>query len=226
MNRFGFAFLSLLFFSPLTLLAQSESSQVDLKVDNKEDVSEMQTDEKDRSGGSEGGLFYSTWGIGVQGSYNYTNEILFGGDVSSQSTSSSGGSSGTTIEVETNIQTVNAYARYYLRDLEFTDGLFGQAGLAFRNWNGKGTITEENTKAKLASIKMNWSPMVLVTGVGWHKVWSFGMSTAISFNASIGGSRTVEYTENMLRFSDATKSNLEENTDFPTNFVIYIGYSF
>ena len=226
MNRFGFAFLSLLFFSPLTLLAQSESSQVDLKVDNKEDVSEMQTDEKDRSGGSEGGFFYSTWGIGVQGSYNFTNEILFGGDVSSQSTSSSGGSSGTTIEVETNIQTVNAYARYYLRDLEFTDGLFGQAGLAFRNWNGKGTITEENTKAKLASIKMNWSPMVLVTGVGWHKVWSFGMSTAISFNASIGGSRTVEYTENMLRFSDATKSNLEENTDFSTNFVIYIGYSF
>ena len=226
MNRFGFAFLSLLFFSPLTLLAQSESSQVDLKVDKKEDVSEMQTDEKDRSGGSEGGLFYSTWGIGVQGSYNFTNEILFGGDVSSQSTSSSSGSSGTTIEVETNIQTVNAFARYYLRDLEFTDGLFGQAGLAFRNWSGTGTITEDKTKAKLASIKMNWSPMVLVTGLGWHKVWSFGMSTAISFNASIGGSRTVEYTENMLRFSDAIKSNFEENTDFPTNLVIYLGYSF
>jgi len=226
MNRFGFAFLSLLFFSPLTLLAQSESSQVDLKVDKKEDVSEMQTDEKDRSGGSEGGLFYSTWGIGVQGSYNYTNEILFGGDVSSQSTSSSSGSSGTSIEVETNIQTVNAFARYYLRDLEFTDGLFGQAGLAFRNWSGTGTITEDKTKAKLASIKMNWSPMVLVTGLGWHKVWSFGMSTAISFNASIGGSRTVEYTENMLRFSDAIKSNFEENTDFPTNLVIYLGYSF
>ena len=226
MNRFGFAFLSLLFFSPLTLLAQSESSQVDLKVDNKEDVSEMQADEKDRSGGSEGGLFYSTWGIGVQGTYNFTNEILFGGDVSSQSTSSSSGSSGTSIEVETNIQTVNAYARYYLRDLEFTDGLFGQAGLAFRNWSGTGTITEDKTKAKLASIKMNWSPMVLVTGLGWHKVWSFGMSTAISFNASIGGSRTVEYTENMLRFSDAIKSNFEENTDFPTNLVIYLGYSF
>ncbi|HJL59842.1 MAG TPA: hypothetical protein QF621_05775, partial [Candidatus Thalassarchaeaceae archaeon] len=99
MNRFGSAFLSLLFFSPLTLLAQSESSQVDLKVDKKEDVSEIQTDEKDRSGGSEGGLFYSTWGIGVQGTYNFTIEILFGGDVSSQSTSSSGGSSGTSIEV-------------------------------------------------------------------------------------------------------------------------------
>ena len=211
---------------PFAVFAQQGESEGEPEVVKPEEASEMQTDEKDRSGGSEGGLFYSTWGIGVQGSYNFTNEILFGGDVSSQSTSSSGGSSGTTIEVETNIQTVNAYARYYLRDLEFTDGLFGQAGLAFRNWNGTGTITEEKTKAKLASIKMNWSPMVLVTGVGWHKVWSFGMSTAISFNASIGGSRTVEYTENMLRFSDATKSNLEENTDFPTNFVIYIGYSF
>jgi len=211
---------------PFAVFAQQGESEGEPEVVKPEEASEIQTDEKDRSGGSEGGLFYSTWGIGVQGSYNFTNEILFGGDVSSQSTSSSGGSTGTTIEVETNIQTVNAYARYYLRDLEFTDGLFGQAGLAFRNWNGKGTITEENTKAKLASIKMNWSPMVLVTGVGWHKVWSFGMSTAISFNASIGGSRTVEYTENMLRFSDATKSNLEENTDFPTNFVIYIGYSF
>ena len=211
---------------PFAVFAQQGESEGEPEVVKPEEASEMQTDEKDRSGGSEGGLFYSTWGIGVQGSYNFTNEILFGGDVSSQSTSSSGGSTGTTIETETNIQTVNAYARYYLRDLEFTDGLFGQAGLAFRNWNGKGTITEENTKAKLASIKMNWSPMVLVTGVGWHKVWSFGMSTAISFNASAGGSRTVEYTENMLRFSDATKSNLEENTDFPTNFVIYIGYSF
>jgi len=211
---------------PFAVFAQQGESEGEPEVVKPEEASEIQTDEKDRSGGSEGGLFYSTWGIGVQGSYNFTNEILFGGDVSSQSTSSSGGSTGTTIEVETNIQTVNAYARYYLRDLEFTDGLFGQAGLAFRNWNGKGTITEENTKAKLASIKMNWSPMVLVTGVGWHKVWSFGMSTAISFNASIGGSRTVEYTENMLRFSDAIKSNFEENTDFPTNLVIYLGYSF
>ena len=211
---------------PFAVFAQQGESEGEPEVVKPEEASEIQTDEKDRSGGSEGGLFYSTWGIGVQGGYNYTNEILFGGDVSSQSTSSSGGSTGTTIETETNIQTVNAYARYYLRDLEFTDGLFGQAGLAFRNWNGKGTITEENTKAKLASIKMNWSPMVLVTGVGWHKVWSFGMSTAISFNASIGGSRTVEYTENMLRFSDAIKSNFEENTDFPTNLVIYLGYSF
>ena len=226
MIRFRVFLLIILLFSPLLLLAQSESSDAEPEVVKPEEASEMQADEKDRSGGSEGGLFYSTWGIGVQGGYYYTNEILFGGDVSSQSTSSSGGSSGTTIEVETNIQTVNAYARYYLRDLEFTDGLFGQAGIAFRNWNGKGTITEENTKAKLASIKMNWSPMVLVTGVGWHKVWSFGMSTSISYNFSAGGSRTVEYTENMLRFGDTLKKNLEEKTDFPNNLVIYIGYSF
>jgi hypothetical protein len=179
-----------------------------------------------KSGSSEAGLFYSTWGTGIQGSYNFTDEILFGGDIASQNTASSGGSSGSTIEAETTIQTVNGFARYYLRDLGVTDGIFGQAGIAFRNWTGTGTITEERTKAKLASINMNWSPLVLVSGVGWHKVWDFGMSTSISYNFSAGGSRTVEYTENMLRFSDAIKSNLEENTDFPTNLVIYIGYSF
>ena len=200
MNNFRIFFLIILIFSPLSLLAQS--------------------------GSSEAGLFYSTWGIGIQGSYNYTNEILFGGDITSQSTASSSGSSGATIETETTIQTVNGFARYYLRDLEFTDGLFGQAGIAFRNWNGTGTITEDNTKAKLASIKMNWSPLVLVTGLGWHKVWGFGMSTSISYNFSAGGSRTIEYTENMLRFGDAIKSDLEENTEYPTNLVIYIGYSF
>ena len=121
---------------------------------------------------------------------------------------------------------MNGFARYYFRDLGVTDGLFGQAGIAFRNWTGTGSITEERTKAKLASIKMNWSPLVLVSGVGWHKVWGFGMSTSISFNASAGGSRTVEYTENMLRFGDTLKKNLEEKTDFPNNLVIYIGYSF
>lgn len=197
MKIFRFFFLIILTFSPLSLLA-----------------------------GSEAGVFYSTWGIGIQGGYDFTNEILLGGDVSSQSTTSSGGSAGTTIEAETNFQTISGYARYYLRGLEFTDGLFGQAGIAFRNWNGTGTIAEEKTKAKLSSIKMSWSPMVLVTGLGWHKYWDFGMSASISLNNSLGGSRTIEYTENMLRFSDATKSNLEENTDFPTNLVIYIGYSF
>ena len=179
-----------------------------------------------QQGRSEVGLFNSTWGIGFQGSYNFTNKIIFGGDISSQSISSSSGSFGSIVEAETTIQTINAFARYYLRNLELTDGLFGQSGIAFRNWNGSGTITEENTKAKLASIKMNWSPLVIVTGLGWHKVWDFGMSTAISFNVSAGGSRTVKYTENMLRFSDALKDDFEEKTEFPTNLVIYIGYIF
>ena len=179
-----------------------------------------------QSGSSEAGLFYSTWGTGIQGSYNFTDEILFGGDIASQNTSSTSGSSGSTIKAETTIQTLNGFARYYFRDLGVTDGLFGQAGIAFRSWTGTGSITEERTKAKLASIKMNWSPLVLVSGVGWHKVWGFGMSTSISFNASAGGSRTVEYTENMHRFSDSMKKDLEKKTDYPTNLVIYIGYSF
>ena len=200
MIRFRFLIVIILFFLPMSLLA--------------------------KSGSSEAGLFYSTWGTGIQGSYNFTDEILFGGDIASQNTSSTSGSSGTTIKAETTIQTVNGFARYYFRDLGVTDGLFGQAGIAFRNWTGTGSITEERTKAKLASIKMNWSPLVLVSGVGWHKVWGFGMSTSISFNASAGGSRTVEYTENMLRFGDTLKKNLEEKTDFPNNLVIYIGYSF
>ena len=179
-----------------------------------------------KSGSSEAGLFYSTWGTGIQGSYNFTDEILFGGDFASQNTASSSGSSGSTIESETTIQTVNGFARYYLRDLGVTDGIFGQAGIAFRNWNGTGSITEDRTNAKLASIKMTWSPLVFVSGLGWHKVWGFGMSFSISYNASLGGSRTVEYTENMLRFSDSLKKDLEEKTDFPSNLIIYVGYSF
>ena len=200
MKKIKHIFLIILFFSPLSLFAQS--------------------------GSSEAGLFNSTWGIGIQGGYNITNEIIFGGDISSQSISSTGGNSGATFEAETTIQTVNGFARYYLRDLEFTDGLFGQSGIAFRNWSGTGKIVEDNTKAKLASIKINWSPLVVVSGVGWHKIWDFGLSLVISFNASLGGSRTVKYTENMLRFSDALKSDFEERTDFPTNLVIYIGYNF
>ena len=124
MKKVKHIFLIILFFSPLTLFA--------------------------KSGSSEAGLFNSTWGIGIQGSYNFTNEIIFGGDISSQSISSSGGSSGSKVEAETTIQTVNGFARYYLRDFEFTDGLFGQAGIALRNWSGTGNIVEDNTKAKLA----------------------------------------------------------------------------
>ena len=175
---------------------------------------------------SEAGLFYSTWGSGVMGGYNYSNEILLGGDFASGDTSTESEGSGTSIKSQSTIQTFIAFGRYYLRDIGITDGLFGQAGLAFRNWNGTGKIIENSTKAKIASLKMKWSPIVIVTGVGWHKVWGFGLSFSVAMNASIGGSRTIEYTENMHRLSDSMKKDLEKKTEYPTNLVIYIGYSF
>jgi len=202
MKRFSFTLLSILFLSPMSLLAKSDNSS------------------------SEAGLFYSTWGSGVMGGYYYTNEILLGGDFAAGDTSTESEGPGTSIKSESTIQTVNAFGRYYLRELGITDGLFGQAGLAFRNWTGKGSIIDKRTKAKIASIKIDWSPVVIVTGVGWHKVWGFGLSFSVAMNASIGGSRTIEYTENMHRFSDSMKKDLEKKTDYPTNLVIYIGYSF
>ena len=174
----------------------------------------------------EAGLFYSTWGNGVMGSYNYSNEINIVASLSSGDTSTESEGPGTSIKSQSTIQTFIAFGRYYLRDIGITDGLFGQAGLAFRNWNGTGKIIEDNTKAKIASLKMKWSPVVIVTGVGWHKVWGIGLSFGISMNASIGGSRTIEYTENMHRLSDSMKNDLEKKTNYPTNLVIYIGYSF
>ena len=201
MKRFSITLLSILFLSPMSLLA--------------------------KSGSSEAGLFYSTsWGSGVMGGYNYTNEILLGGDFAAGDTSTESEGPGTSIKSESTFMTVNAFGRYYLRDLGITDGLFGQAGLAFRNWTGTGKITEKSTKEKIASIKIDWSPVVIVTGVGWQKVWDFGLIFSVAMNASIGGSRTIEYTENMHRFSDSMKKDLEKKTDYPTNLVIYIGYSF
>ena len=191
-----------IFSVPLTLLAESDNSS------------------------SEVGLFYSTWGSGVMGGYNYSNEIHFGASISSGDTSTESEGPGTSIKSQSTFMTVNGFGRYYLRDLGITDGLFGQAGLAFRNWTGKGSIIDDRTQAKIASIKIDWSPVVIVTGVGWHKVWGFGLSFSVAMNASIGGSKTIEYTENMHRFSDSMKKDLEKKTDYPTNLVIYIGYSF
>ena len=202
MKRFSFTLLSILFLSPMSLLAKSDNSS------------------------SEAGLFYSTWGSGVMGGYNYSNEIHLGASISSGDTSTESEGPGTSIKSESTFMTVNAFGRYYLRDLGITDGLFGQAGLAFRNWTGKGSIIDDRTQAKIASIKIDWSPVVIVTGVGWHKVWDFGLIFSVAMNASIGGSRTIEYTENMHRFSDSMKKDLEKKTDYPTNLVIYIGYSF
>ena len=174
----------------------------------------------------EAGLFYSTWGSGVMGSYSYSNEINIVAGLSSGDSSTKSKGYETSIKSQSTFQTFTAFGRYYLRNFGITDGLFGQAGLAFRNWNGTGKIIEESTKAKIASLKMKWSPVVIVTGVGWHKVWDLGLSFGISMNASIGGSRTIEYTENMHRLSDSMKKDLEKKTDYPTNLVIYIGYSF
>ena len=202
MIRINYLLVIILFLSPMSLLAESDNSS------------------------SEAGLFYSTWGSGVMGGYNYSNEIHFGASISSGDTSTESEGLGTSIKSQSTFMTVNGFGRYYLRDLGITDGLFGQAGLAFRNWTGKGSIIEDRTQAKIASIKIDWSPVVIVTGVGWHKVWGFGLSFSVAMNASIGGSKTIEYTENMHRFSDSMKKDLEKKTDYPTNLVIYIGYSF
>ena len=193
----------ILFFSvPLTLLAESDNSSTEV------------------------GLFYSTWGSGVMGGYNYSNEIHIGANLSSGDTTTESEGPGTLIKSQSTFMTFNAFTRFYLRELDITDGIFAEAGLAFRNWNGTGKITEKSTKAKIASLKMKWSPVVIVTGVGWHKVWGSGLSFSVAMNASAGGSRTIEYTENMHRFSDSMKKDLEKKTDYPTNLVIYIGYSF
>ena len=193
----------ILFFSaPLSLLAKSDNTS------------------------SEAGLFYSTWGSGVMGGYNYSNEIHIGASLSSGDTSTKSEGLGTSIKSQSTFMTFNAFGRYYLRDLGITDGLFGQAGLAFRNWTGKGSIIDDRTQAKIASIKIDWSPVVIVTGVGWHKVWGFGLSFSVAMNASIGGSRTIKYTENMHRLSDSMKKDMEKKTDFPTNLIVYVGYSF
>ena len=201
MIRIKFLLVIILFLSPISLLAESDNSS------------------------SEAGLFYSTWGTGVMGGYNYSNEIHIGGSLSTGDTTTKSKGLGTSIKSQSTFMTVNAFGRYYLRDLGITDGLFGQAGLAFRNWTGKGSIIDDRTQAKIASIKIDWSPVVIVTGVGWQKIWG-SLSFSVAMNTSTGGSRTIEYSEYMHRFSDSLKKDLEEKTDYPTNLVIYIGYRF
>ena len=96
MKRFSITLLSILFLSPMSLLA--------------------------KSGSSEAGLFYSTsWGSGVMGGYNYTNEILLGGDFAAGDTSTESEGPGTSIKSESTFMTVNAFGRYYLRELGITD---------------------------------------------------------------------------------------------------------
>ena len=106
MIRIKFLLVIILFLSPMSLLAESDNSS------------------------SEAGLFYSTWGSGVMGGYNYSNEIHIGASLSSGDTSTESEGAGTSIKSYSTFMTVNGFGRYYLRDLGITDGLFGQAGLA------------------------------------------------------------------------------------------------
>ena len=63
--------------------------------------------------------------------------MLGGESFAAGDTSTESEGPGTSIKSESTFMTVNAFGRYYLRDLGITDGLFGQAGLAFRNWHRK-----------------------------------------------------------------------------------------
>ncbi len=173
----------------------------------------------------DGGVFYSNWGMGLQGNYFYTNEILFGGDIIS--TTESFKSSGPVISAdgEITLNTYEGYARYYFRGLELTDGFFGQGGFAIRSWNANADFVENSTGSKTGSVKIEWSPYVLVTGLGWHKIWENGVSFSSSMNGVWGGKTKIDYEENLYQFDSNAKTELEK-IDSPLNLVIYVGYSF
>ena len=173
----------------------------------------------------EGGVFTSSWGIGLQGSYLYSNEILFGGDIISATRSIKSSGTYVSVDGEITVKTYEGFARYYFRDIEYTDGFFGQGGFAIRSWKMNADYVENSTASKVGSIKMEWSPYVLVTGLGWHKIWDNGVSFSSSMNGVWGGKMNVDYEENLYQFDSNTKTELEE-LDYPLNFVIYLGYSF
>ena len=173
------------------------------------------------------GLFYSTWGTGIQNTYTSKNGTDYVVSLSVGDKANKINGLGTTIKSQTNFQTFIIYPRYYLKDLGIDiDGFFGQAGLAFRNWSGSGKILDDRTKAKIGAIKLRWSPLVFIAGVGWKKVFDYMLSFSIAINTSIGGSRTIEYTENMSRFGDSLKKELENKTNYPTNIVVYFGFRY
>ena len=176
------------------------------------------------------GLFYSTWGIDIQISYSAPNweGVEYVASLAAGEKTNKIDGLGTSIKSQSNFQTFILCPRFYLKELGILDinGLFWQAGLSFRNWNGTGKILDDRTNAKIGSIKMKWSPLVFNAGIGWKKVWDYRFSFSVSINTTIGGSRTIEYTENMSRFSDSLKTDLEEKTNYPTNMIIYFGYKY
>ena len=173
----------------------------------------------------DGGVFYSTWGTGLQGNYFYTNEILFGGDIISETESFKSSGPYVSADGEITLNTYEGYARYYFRGLELTDGFFGQGGFAIRSWNANADFVENSTGSKVGSIKMEWSPYVLVTGLGWHKIWENGVSFSSSMNGVWGGKMEIDYEENLYQFDNNLKTELEKY-DYPLNLVLYVGYSF
>ena len=158
----------------------------------------------------DGGVFYSTWGMGLQGNYFYTNEILFGGDIISYTKSIK--SSGTYVSVDGELiaNTYEGYARYYFRGLELTDGFFGQGGFAIRNWSVNAVYIENSTSSKVGSFKVEWSPYVFVTGLGWHKIWGNGISFSSSMNGVWGGKMEIDYEENLYQFDNNAKTEMEK----------------
>ena len=173
----------------------------------------------------DGGVFYSTWGMGLQGNYFYTNEILFGGDIISTTESYKSSGPYVSADGEITLNTYEGYARYYFRGLELTDGFFGQGGFAIRSWNANADFVENSTGSKIGSVKIEWSPYVFVTGLGWHKIWENGISFSSSINGVWGGKMEIDYEENLYQFDSNTKTELEK-LDSPLNLVIYVGYSF
>ena len=173
----------------------------------------------------DGGVFFSTWGTGIQGNYYYTNEILFGGDIISASEEVKTSGAYATVEGTITLTTYEAYARYYFRELELTDGFFGQGGLAIRNWTANAEGIENDTGSKLGSVKWEWNPYVLVTGLGWHKIWGNGVSFSISMNGVWGGKMEIEYENNLAEIDSSSKTEIEEN-NLSSTAIFYLGYSF
>ena len=171
------------------------------------------------------GALFSTWGTGIQGNYYFTNEILFGGDFISRSEELNYSGTYSSVEGTLSLTTYEAYARYYFRELELTDGFFGQGGLAIRNWTAEVDYTENDTGAKLGSIKWEWNPYVLITGLGWHKIWGNGVSFSISMNGVWGGKMEIEYEDNLAEIDSSTKTEIEEN-NLSSTAIFYLGYSF
>ena len=172
------------------------------------------------------GLLISSWGSGIEGDYIFKDDINFGGNY--HSTTMDIDSSGTSVKVKGNLKfkTFELYARYFFRGLEFTNGFFGQGGIAIRDWKVDADYTEISTGDKVASIEMKWNPLVLTTGLGWGKIWDNGFSFKTSIVGLWGGKREIEYTENLYKIEESSKKDLEDVSNIYSKINLFLGYSF